>query len=71
MRKKMLFLALTLTAAVLSLPAPRAEAAGTYSCPQCITYSNGSQCCVSCICGPGGFPIACAQNYCLPEGGGD
>ena len=69
MRKKMLILALSLTAAALSFPAPRAEAGGTYPCPRCTTYSNGSQCCVSCVCNSSGFPIACTDNYCPPEGG--
>ncbi|HVR95053.1 MAG TPA: hypothetical protein VMW27_00455 [Thermoanaerobaculia bacterium] len=68
MRKRMLFLALALTAAAVSLPAHRAEAAGYY-CPQCVTYSNGSQCCVSCYCNGSGFPIWCTDNYCPPEGG--
>jgi hypothetical protein len=71
MRKKMLFLALTLTATAFSLPAPNAEAVGNHACPRCITYSNGSQCCVSCVCNGAGVPIACTDNYCPPEGGGD
>ena len=43
-----------------------------YSCPQCTTYSDGSQCCVSCWCDGTGMPVACTQNYCPPpgEGGG-
>ena len=68
MRKKMLLLALALTAAA-SFPVQRAEAAGGYSCPRCVTYSNGSQCCVSCWCNSSGFPIACTDHYCPPEGG--
>jgi hypothetical protein len=70
MRKKMLMLALALIAAA-SFTAPRAEAAGGYSCPQCITYSNGSRCCVSCWCNSSGVPIACTDHYCPPEGGID
>ena len=64
MRKKLLFLTLALTTAALSLPAPRAEAGGTHACPRCKTYPDGSQCCVSCVCGSNGIPIACTNNYC-------
>jgi hypothetical protein len=69
MRKKMLFLTLALTAAALSLPAPQAAAAGTQSCRRCVTYSDGSKCCVSCVCDSSGIPIACTNNYCPPAGG--
>jgi hypothetical protein len=70
MRKTMLFLALSLAALAASLPAPQAEAGGTRSCPRCITYSDGSQCCVSCTCdAKTGIPIACTENFCPPEGG--
>jgi hypothetical protein len=41
-----------------------------FSCPQCTTYSDGSQCCVSCWCDGTGMPVACTNNYCPPEGGG-
>ena len=69
MRKKMLFLALAL-AATASLTAPRTGAATTYySCPICTTYSDGSQCCVSCICDASGRIVACTDHYCPPEGG--
>ncbi|HVR95051.1 MAG TPA: hypothetical protein VMW27_00445 [Thermoanaerobaculia bacterium] len=73
MRKKLLFLALALTAAAVSLPAPRAEAAGGggFGCPQCVTYADGSQCCVSCWCDSSGVPIACTNHYCPPPGGID
>jgi hypothetical protein len=67
MRKKMLFLALALTAAVASLTAPGAMAGGTHACPRCITYSDGSQCCISCICDASGRPLACTNNACPPE----
>jgi len=71
MRKKMLLLALSLAALAGSLSASRAAAGGTYSCPICTTYSNGSQCCVSCVCDAAGHRIACTNNYCPPEGGLD
>jgi len=69
MRKKMILLALSLAALAGSLSV-RAEADGTYACPQCITYANGSQCCVSCVCDSSGFAIACTQNICPPDRGG-
>jgi hypothetical protein len=68
MRKKMLFLTLALAATAASFTAPRAVA-GTYSCPICTTYSDGSQCCVSCICNGTGQIVACTDHYCPPEGG--
>ena len=68
MRKRLL-LALSLVAVAALLPRPRAEAGGTVSCPQCVTYADGSQCCVSCICTASGIPIACSQNYCFPPDG--
>lgn len=72
MRKTMLLLALSLAALAASLPAPRAEAGGTRNCPRCITYSDGSRCCVSCICdATTGIPISCTNNNCPPEGGTD
>jgi hypothetical protein len=71
MRKKMLFLALALAAAAGSLTASSAVASGNHSCPFCVTYANGSQCCHSCICNSSGFPVACTQNYCPPAGGGE
>lgn len=39
-----------------------------FSCPQCTTYSDGSQCCVSCWCDGSGMPVACTNNYCPPPG---
>lgn len=63
MRKKMLFLALSLAALVGALATPPASAGGTYSCPRCKTYADGSQCCVPCIC-QGGIPIACTNVHC-------
>lgn len=71
MRKKMLLLTLALAALVGALATPPATAGGTYSCPQCTYYADGTRCCVSCICGSNGFPIACTDNYCPPAGGGD
>lgn len=71
MRRKMLFLTLALAAAAASLSIPRAEAATNYYCPHCVTYSNGSQCCVSCWCNASGIPVACTDHYCPPEGGID
>jgi hypothetical protein len=68
MRKKMLFLALALAAAAASFT-PRAEAVGNHACPQCVTYSDGSQCCVSCLCNSHNVAIWCTDNYCPPEGG--
>jgi len=70
MRKKMLFLALAL-AATASLTTPLTAATTYHSCPICTTYSNGSQCCVSCICDAKGHIVACTDNYCPPEGGID
>jgi hypothetical protein len=70
MRKKMLFLALALTA-LAALPMRHAEAAGSTFCPHCTTYPDGSQCCVSCWCNAQGIPIACTDHYCPPAGGID
>lgn len=41
-----------------------------HSCPQCTTYPDGSQCCVSCWCDGAGVPVACTQNICPPGGSG-
>jgi hypothetical protein len=71
MRKKLLLLVLSLAALAGSLLAPRAEADSYHACPICTTYSNGSQCCVSCVCNSKNIPIACTDNYCPPEGGID
>jgi hypothetical protein len=66
MRKKMLLMAFALTALVGALASPRANAGGTYACPICTTYENGSQCCVSCICDAAGHLVACTNHYCPP-----
>ncbi len=44
-----------------------------YSCPICTTYSDGSQCCVSCWCDGAGNRVACTNHYCPPadDGGRD
>ena len=67
MRKKMLFLALALAAVAGSLSV-RAKADGSYACPLCTTYADGSQCCVSCVCTTHGHFVTqvCAENACLP-----
>jgi hypothetical protein len=70
MRKKLLLLSLSLGAIAGSLLAPRAEATGYHSCPICTTYSDGSQCCVGCICDSSGMTVACTNVYCPPEDGG-
>jgi hypothetical protein len=69
MRKKMLFLALAL-ATTASLTAPRAQAGplggGPYhSCPVCTTYSDGSQCCITCQCNDSGVML-CPMIGCAP-----
>ena len=69
MRKKMLLLALSLAALAGSLSASRAAAGGTHACPICTTYSDGSQCCVSCVCDANNHILACTDHYCPPEGG--
>ena len=62
MRKKMLFLALALTA-LASIPVKTAEAA---ACRFCTTRSDGSVCCRSCTCNSAGIPIACTNVVCSP-----
>jgi hypothetical protein len=70
MRKKMLLLTLALVATA-SLATPRTGTATTYvSCPICTTYSDGSQCCVPCVCDGKGHVLACTDLYCPPEDGG-
>lgn len=69
MRKKMLFLAVAL-AATASLTTARSQATGFHACPICTTYSDGSQCCVSCVCDDKGHVLGCTNNYCPPEDGG-
>ena len=70
MNKKILMLALSLVALASALTFTPAEAVGTVPCPRCTYYSDGSKCCVSCICNAStGIPIACTDHYCPPEGG--
>jgi hypothetical protein len=69
MRKKMLLLALSLAALAGSLSVSRAAAGGTHACPMCTTYSDGSQCCVSCVCDASNHVLACTNHYCPPAGG--
>jgi hypothetical protein len=70
MRKNMLLLALAL-AATASLTAPSAQAGflpggGPYhSCPVCTTYSDGSQCCITCQCNDSGVML-CPMIGCAP-----
>jgi hypothetical protein len=69
MRKKLLFLALTLAVSAGAVLTTPVHATTYVSCPICTTYSDGSQCCVSCICDGKGHVVACTNNYCPPEGG--
>ena len=69
MRKKLLLLSLSLAAMAGSLLAPGAEANGYHSCPICRTYSDGSQCCVGCICDSSGTTVACTDVFCPPDNG--
>lgn len=69
MRKKLLLLGLALAAVTASLSAPRVEASGGFSCPRCVTYADGSQCCVSCWCDKHGNVVACTDHFCPPPGG--
>ena len=72
MSKKALLLVLTLATLAVALVGPLAEAAsGSHFCPQCTTYPNGSQCCVSCWCDASGRLLACTDHYCPPAGGID
>lgn len=70
MRKKLLLLVLSLAALAGSLTAYAADDGGIHSCPICTIYSDGSQCCVPCICDSNNVPLACTNLYCPPEGGG-
>lgn len=70
MRRKIVLLVFLLLALLSSYPAHRAEAVGGFSCPQCTTYADGSQCCVSCWCNANGIPIACTDHFCPPPDGG-
>lgn len=64
MGRKLLLLVVALAAAVA---VPRAVAAnGTQACSRCITYPDGSQCCVSCICDASGRVIGCTNHACPP-----
>ena len=68
MRKMILLAAaFSLSLAAVSF-SPRAQADDSYPCPQCTTYPDGSQCCVSCTCfSSGRFTISmCAENACAP-----
>ena len=71
MRKKMLFLVVALAAVAGSLSTARSQATGFHSCPVCTTYSDGSQCCVSCVCDDKGHVLGCTNNFCPPDGGGE
>ncbi len=71
MRKKLTFLGFAFALLAGSLTVHRADGAPTHPCPQCTTYPDGSQCCVSCVCNGQGIPIACTDNFCPPAGGGD
>lgn len=67
MRKKMLLLALAVTALAGALSTQPASAVGGVCGPICTYYSDGSKCCVSCF---GTWPhCGCTNNYCPPEGG--
>ena len=71
MRKKMLLLILSLAALAGSLTAHAdSDDGGIHGCPICTTYSNGSQCCVPCICDSNNVPLACTNVICPPDGGG-
>jgi hypothetical protein len=63
MRKKMMFLALALSAVAGSLSI-RAEADESYACPIC--NADGSQCCINCVCSTHGRFVVqlCPQNGC-------
>lgn len=66
MRKMILLaVAFSLSLAALSF-SPRVEADSGYPCPQCTTYPDGSQCCVSCTCSSNGrfILMACTENAC-------
>ena len=69
MRKKLLLLALSLVTAA-ALTAPRAQASllgggGPYhACPQCTTFEDGSQCCITCQCSADGSVTLCPENAC-------
>lgn len=71
MRKKMLMLAFALTALAASTSTTARAASGYYSCPQCTTYADGSQCCVPCLCNAQGWIVACTNVICPPAGGHD
>lgn len=70
MRKKMLLLTLSLAVLAGALSTAPAAAGGSYSCPICTYYADGSSCCVPCWC-QNGVIVACTNLYCPPaEGGG-
>jgi hypothetical protein len=70
MRKKLLLLAISLAATAASLTAPRVQASplgggGPYhACPQCTTFDDGSQCCITCQCSADGNVTLCPDIGC-------
>lgn len=68
MRKKMLFLALALTALAASTTSVNAIPPTSQACA-CTTYPDGSQCCV-CRCDARGRILYCTDVMCPPADGG-
>jgi hypothetical protein len=70
MRKKLLLLTLSLATTAASLTTPRLQAGplgggGPYhDCPMCTTFSDGSQCCITCQCSADGRVTACPAIGC-------
>ena len=67
MRQKMMLLTLFLAVLAGALVTAPAAAGGTYSCPQCTTYPSGFVCCIPCVCGPSGRPMACTDMACVDD----